>query len=168
MQGTHYSDGQLHIRSIASRLTSAEQLVRDSVMAQIIDRGQPITAADLQHIEVLRNLDVEEQLAALLKKRTIVMNPEGCITFSYPVSALPTNHKVTLADGRTFYAMCAVDALGAAFTFSQNIKVDSRCSHCREPVHLETGENKIVDLQPAGTHVLHVDLNRYDNWSGNC
>jgi hypothetical protein len=168
MQVTAYSDSQLDIQSIASRLTTAEQLVRDSVMAQIIDRGRPVTAFNLKQVEVLRSLDVEKQLANLIKKRTIVMNPEGFITFSYPVSALPTNHRVTLTDGRAFYAMCAVDAMGAAFTFNQNIKVDSQCSHCRQQVHLEIADQEIVDLQPAQTHVLHVDLNRYDNWSGNC
>jgi len=168
MQVTAYSDRQLDIQSIASRLTTAEQLVRDSVMEQIIDRGRPVTAFNLKQVEVLRSLDVEEQLAALHKKRTIVVNPEGFITFSYPVSALPTNHRVTLADGRSFHAMCAVDAMGAAFNFNQNTKVDSQCSHCRQPVHLEICEQEIIDLHPTETHVLHVDLNRYDNWSGNC
>ncbi|MBU4298167.1 MAG: alkylmercury lyase family protein [Proteobacteria bacterium] len=156
------------IQSIASRLTAVEQLVRDSVMAQIIAKGGPVTAFDLKQLDTLHSLDVEEQLAALIKKRTIVVNPEGFITFSYPVSALPTNHRVTLADGRSFYAMCAVDALGTAFTFNQNIMVDSQCSQCRQPVHLEIAAQELVDLQPAATQVLHVDLNRYDNWSGNC
>ena len=168
MQVTTSLDSQVDIKSIASRLTAVEQLVRDSVMAQIIDRGGPVTAWDLKQVAILRNLDVEEQLAALLKKRTIVVNPEGFITFSYPVSALPTSHRVTLADGRSFYAMCAVDALGAAFTFNQDIRVDSQCSHCRQPVRIKIGDREIVDLKPAATHVLHVDLNRYDNWSGNC
>jgi len=168
MQVTHDFDGQLAIQSIASRLTASEQLVRDRVMEQIIEQGGPLTAADLQHLAALRSLDVAEQLAALREKRTIVVNQEGFITFSYPVSALPTSHRVTLADGRSFYAMCAVDAMGSAFTFRQDIRVDSQCSYCRQPVHLETGNQRIIELQPAATHVLHVDLNRYDNWSGSC
>jgi len=168
MQATTYSDNQLDIQSIASRLTAVEQLVRDSVMEQIIKRGLPVTAFDLKQVETLHSLNVDEQLATLHEKRTIVVNPEGFITFSYPVSALPTDHMVTLADGRSFHAMCAVDALGAAFNFNQNTKVDSQCSQCRQPVHLEICEQEIIDLHPTETHVLHVDLNRYDNWSGNC
>ncbi|MBU0965662.1 MAG: alkylmercury lyase family protein [Proteobacteria bacterium] len=168
MQGTTYSDSLGDIQSIASRLTAVEQLVRDSVMEQIIAKGGPVTAFDLKQVATLHSLDVEEQLAALIKKRTIVVSTAGFITFSYPVSALPTHHRVTLADGRSFHAMCAVDALGTAFTFNQNIMVDSQCSRCRQPVHLAICDQQIMVLQPAETRVLHVDLSLYDNWSGNC
>lgn len=168
MQLAYYPDNRLRIDSIASRLTATERLARNSVMEQIIDKGRPITAADLKQVEALRGLDVLEQLTKLTKKRTIVLNPEGFITFSYPVSALPTKHKVTLEDGRTFHAMCALDALGAAFTFHQDVVVDSECSKCRETVRIVISDKKITDLQPANTHVLHVDLNKYDNWSGSC
>ena len=37
---------------------------------------------------------------------------EGNINFIYPVSALPTAHRVSLAGGREFWAMCAIDAIG--------------------------------------------------------
>jgi hypothetical protein len=168
MQIPHHTDQQSHIQSINSRLTSSEKLVRNSVMELIIDSGRPVTPDELMRVDALLGLNMEEKLEALLKKRTIVVNPEGCITFSYPVSALPTHHRVSLADGRTFHAMCAVDALGATFTFNQDIRIDSQCSHCSQSVHIVLHDQGIVDLQPAGTHILHVDLERYDDWSGNC
>lgn len=156
------------LESIASRLSRDEAQTRQGIMNGIIAKGGPVCIFDLKQDHALLEIDVERAILRLLAKKVIVENQQGQITFSYPVSALPTSHKVSLADGRSFHAMCAVDALGAAFTFNQNLTVASKCGHCGKPVHLAIQAEEIVDLQPAGTHVLHVDLNRYDNWSGTC
>jgi hypothetical protein len=75
---------------------------------------------------------------------------------------------VTLADGRSFRAMCAIDAMGAAFTFHQDITVESWCTKCSEPVTLAIRNGRLAEFTPLDLHVLHVDLNRTDNWSGSC
>ena len=59
-------------------------------------------------------------IEVLKAKDGMVIDEEQNVNFIYPVSALPTNHHVTLADGRSFTAMCAIDAIGAAFTFHQD------------------------------------------------
>ena len=72
-----------------------------------------------------------EILQSLIDKQ-IVVEEAGGVAFAYPVSAWPTDHEVSLADGRRFYAMCAVDALGSAFNFGQDASIVSRCHALRK------------------------------------
>jgi hypothetical protein len=167
MHFRHYPAERLRIASIASRLTPLEAQFREAILLGIIAAERSISINDLQKMG-FGAPEREKLLSSLVNKRAIVRDEEGNITFAYPVSALPTGHRVTLADGSTFNAMCAVDALGSAFTFRQNVKIASRCSECREPVTVDIRDNRLAAFSPPGLHVLHVDLNRSDNWSGSC
>lgn len=165
MRFRYYPVERLMIESIASRLTSAENDLRMWLMQYTINNGAPYNiktdaAAELR--------DVPTLVHGLARKRAIVLDANGNVNFIYPVSALPTHHRVHLKDGRSFSAMCAIDALGAAFTFKQDIKVESRCSECGEPIHVEVKDGRIAHHYPDSTHVLHVDLNKADNWAGSC
>ena len=101
-------------------------------------------------------------------KNIFVADEEGNINFIYPVSALPTNHRVTLEDGRNFYAMCAIDSMGTAFTFKQNVHIESVCSQCGEKVVVDIKDQEIAYVEPDTLHVLHVDLNKSTNWADSC
>jgi hypothetical protein len=164
----NYSMERLYIDSIHSRLTEPERLVRMALINEIIDTGGPLDDEALAALDARYDLDVEAITLSLLNKRVIVENAEGDIAFIYPVSGLPTPHKVRLQDGRAFHAMCAVDALGAAFTFAQDVSVASVCSHCEVPIKVEIRDGKFTALEPATTHVLHADLNKIENWVAGC
>ena len=57
--------------------------------------------------------EYEEIIQCLIDKDGMVVDEEAKnVNFIYPVSSLETNHRVTLADGREFTAMCAIDAMG--------------------------------------------------------
>lgn len=90
------------------------------------------------------------------------------VNFIYPVSALPTNHRVTLADGRTFTAMCAIDAIGAAFTFHQDTEVHSVSAVSGEPVFVKITDGKVAEYSPKGLHALTFPLGEMSNWAGSC
>ncbi len=164
----NYPAERLRIDSISSRLTGAERLLRLYLLEQIIESGEPVNINSLKQTEALRQLDTDALIKSLVDKRVIVPDQEGNINFAYPVSALPTKHKVTLKDGRKFCAMCAVDAMGAAFTLRQDVAIDSICAHCSERITVMIQNKRIAELNPASTHVLHVDLNQADNWAGSC
>ncbi len=93
---------------------------------------------------------------------------DGSVSVVYPVSALPTPHKVKLKDGRSFYAICAVDSLGSAFAFEQNIVVSSSCSYCQKPVSVTVENGEISTSDPVNIYVTHTDLVGEVNWAGNC
>lgn len=167
MKFKRYPAERLLIDSIASRLTEPEKALRRWLMDAILDSGSPVNVHEaVSNGEVLP--DGSALLEQLIAKRAVVVDGAGNIQFIYPVSALPTPHKVQLRDGRSFSAMCAVDALGAAFTFEQDTTVTSRCSECGEPVGVRVQACQITELSPETLHVLHVDLNRVENWAASC
>lgn len=167
MQFKRYPAERLRIESIASRLTESERALRRVLMDAIIDTGGPVNVHDAVRTRA-RSPDGPARLDRLVAKRAVVVDGSGNIQFIYPVSALPTPHEVRLEDGRSFRAMCAVDALGAAFTFEQDVLVTSRCGECAEPVLVRIQSGAVTELRPETLHVLHVDLNRVENWAASC
>lgn len=164
----NYPAERLRINSISSRLTGEERMLRLYLLDQIIERGAPVNINSLKQTAALRQLNTDVLIKSMVDKRVIVPDQEGNINFAYPVSALPTNHRVTLKDGRRFCAMCAVDAMGTAFTLKQDVHIESICSNCNEKITVVIENEKIAGLNPASVHVLHVDLKNVDNWAGSC
>lgn len=119
-------------------------------------------------LEGVNQNDLRTLVASLVEKRAIVLDGDHRVNFIYPVSALPTHHRVYLKDGRSFSAMCAIDAMGAAFTFKQDARIESKCSECGQKIFMAIKGESIASLYPETTHALHVDLNRSDNWAGSC
>jgi hypothetical protein len=164
----NYPAERLIIDSITSRLTGEERLLRLHLLDRIIEKGGPVSISSLIRSAAPLQIETDSLIHSMMDKRIIVADEAGTINFAYPVSALPTNHKVALKDGRGFYAMCAVDAMGAAFTFKQDIGVDSICADCGQKISIAIEDEEIAELSPKSAHVLHVDLNNADNWAGSC
>ena len=166
MQFRYYPAERLKIESIASRLTSSENALRMWLMEYTIHEGAPYNINS--RAAGMEPCGVGTLIRDLARKRAVVLDTSGNVNFIYPVSAPPTHHKVRLSDGRAFSAMCGIDALGAAFTFKQDTTVESVCSECGAPIHVEIKDRRIAKLCPDTAHVLHVDLNKVDNWAGSC
>lgn len=171
MEFKHYPVERLKTESVYSRLNADEKRVRFALMDFTIDKGRPYNYRlddPKRLLEEMVPSDVTSCIVSMLGKHAIVAGTNGDINFMYPVSALPTGHKVTLADGRMFSAMCAVDAMGTAFTFKQDVVVRSSCSVSREPIEVVIKNGKAVKVTPSTAHVLHVDLTNNLDWSGSC
>jgi len=165
----HYSAEQLEIQSIASKLTPMENRFRLWLMNYTIDHGEPYCINAPWPKEVLTlGIDPMSTVKGLQEKNVLVLDDKEKVNFIYPVSALSTHHRVFLEDGREFCAMCAVDAMGTAFTFGQNVTIKSQCSQCCEEITVQIRDGRIVRLDPDTVHVLHVDLNKSNNWAGSC
>lgn len=163
---------QLAIDSIDSRFNNSDKKIRRYLMNYTIKNEHPFNLDDLSKIsEDIKDMTKEEiknSLEVLENKNGIVIDEEKNVNFIYPVSGLPTNHRVKLADGSEFYAMCAIDAVGTAFTFKQDVEIVSQCSHCGNEVNVSIKNGKISSYEPFDLHILHVDLNKNSNWSGSC
>lgn len=171
MEFKHYPAERLKTASVYSRLNKDEKRVRFALMDFTIDRKRPYNYK-LDDPQALCN-EMEPDyvtscIASMIEKRAIVAGANADINFMYPVSALPTGHQVTLADGRTFSAMCAVDAMGTAFTFKQDVTVRSSCCVSKEPIEVVIRNGKAATVTPPTAHVLHVDLTDNLDWSGSC
>jgi len=164
----YYSEESLTIASISSKLTVTEMFLRNFILESLVNNEAPVKVDGLQHVLNARQKDINAIVKTLVEKRTVVKDDAGDIVFAYPVSALPTSHRVSLRDGRKLYAMCAVDAMGVSFAFKQDIKIDSVCRYCNTKVSMTIKNGEIAGLYPETTHVLHVELNKLDNWAGSC
>jgi hypothetical protein len=128
-------------------------------MDKIIKNGSPINSSDFINNDMLYSLS---------SKGIILRDEDGLVSVVYPVSALPTPHKVNLKDGRSFYSICAVDSLGSAFAFSQDITVTSSCSYCHKSVSVAIENGEISAFDPDGIFITHTDLVGEVNWAGTC
>lgn len=167
----YYSNKQLKIDSIDSKFSKEEKTVRRYLMNHTINSGQAFNLTNLSKLSTDIKITDEEAnniLDSLIKKNGLVVDDEGNVNFMYPVSAIPTNHRVRLQDGREFTAMCAIDAIGAAFTFKQDVDIESKCSQCGLDVKVSIKDGELYSYEPSDLHILHVDLNKNTNWSGNC
>ncbi|TJX13416.1 hypothetical protein E9840_09740 [Tissierella creatinini] len=168
----NYTNEQLAIDSVDSRFSKSQNRIRRYLMNYTINNGQAFNLKNLfticNDIKDMTEEEIKDILDVLISKNGIVVDEEKNVNFIYPVSALATNHKVKLADGREFYAMCAIDAIGTSFTFKQDVDIDSQCSHCGTNVKISIRNGKIVKYEPLDLHILHVDLNKNSNWSGSC
>lgn len=163
---------QLFIQSIDSKLNNKEKKVRRYIMNYIIDNKKPFNYI-ISENEIVKSLGMETSeyksiIEELKKKIVISADEDHNVNFIYPVSALPTNHRVSLEDGREFTAMCGIDAMGSSFAFKQDVTINSICAECGEAVAIEIKNGELVSFSPENLHVLHVDLNKNDNWAGSC
>lgn len=168
----YYSNEQLEINSIDSKLSQEEKIIRRYLMNYVINNGQAFSMNNISIIvDDIKIMDEEKLVSildSLLKKNVIVADEEGNINFIYPVSAMPTNHRIKLQDGREFTAMCAIDAIGTAFTFKQDVDIESKCSNCGSHIKVSVKNGELYSYEPKDLHILHVDLNKNANWSGSC
>ncbi|WP_417081274.1 organomercurial lyase [Mobilibacterium timonense] len=155
----HYDKERLLMPSIASRLTEEENAFRHKVIEYIVANHQPYTPEGDEVALAKRIHD---------KKNVLVVEEDGKIYDIYPVTSEEMPHKVTLADGRVAYAMCAIDALGCTYTFDQDIVVDSECSNSGAPIHIEVKDKKIVSHSPDEIRVLNADLQNSEVWAEDC
>jgi len=151
-----------------ARLTGCERAFRKTILAMIVQGGRPLPPAELAGAAGLSIQESDDLLNALQMKGLLVRNSGGEISGVYPVSALPTQHRVTLADGRSFSAMCAIDALGCAFEFAQNAMVTSSCGHCQKPLTVSLERGEVTRADPDTIQILHVDLDQYADWAASC
>jgi hypothetical protein len=156
------STKQANALNIHLMLTSHEKIFRNLLIDKLIEEKRPIFSEEIEFEEK------ELILKGLTDKGLIVTGENRGISGLYPVSAAPNRHKVQLEDGRSLYAMCAIDSLGIAYEFNQNIAISSSCSQCNSAISVVVIDGKISLLKPLTAHVLHRPLSEYKNWATTC
>lgn len=161
------------IQNVHQKFTERQNELRLYIINFTIDNKRPYNLESDKEV-TLQVLQMDEQeyeeiIQCLIDKDGMVVDEEAKnVNFIYPVSSLETNHRVTLADGREFTAMCAIDAMGAAFTFHQDTEVHSVCAMCEEPVYVKIVDGKVADYSPKTLHALTFPLGELANWAGSC
>src|SRR4029077_18354942 len=83
--------------------------------------------------------EAREIFGRLRAQRVLVLEPDAeSIRMAPPFSGVPTQHRVT-AEGVTYYANCAWDALGIPAALRRPAIVHSRCEQSMEPLDSNGG-----------------------------
>ena len=151
--------------SIRSRLTAEESLLRKVLLGCLVAAQGAVGAAEAGAVLGWPLEQTEAVTAALVAKKLVVQDDQDRVKYAYPVSSVSTSHRVTLDDGRTLHAMCAIDALGCFFEFGQPLQIDAQCYVCGAPVHVTVRSETEVASLPPDVYATHVDLNKYDDWA---
>ena len=155
-----YSIKDFITKPIVMKITSEEEILRDKLMNEIISKHKPINISDRDDMEII---------ISMKNKNILSLNDNNEIVSIYPVSALPTNKKVTFKNGDYAYAMCAIDAIGFYYAFNQPIVIEGECEHCGDKIVLEVSDGKINIINGGDSiHILHTDLENMNNWSCCC
>ena len=100
------------------------------------------------------HLEPQAALTALATADLAHADPaSGRIKVAYPFSAAPTFHRVTLADGPTVHAMCALDALGIPLMTRRSGRINSIDPTSGQPIIVEV-DDQGWRWQPTTTVVL--------------
>jgi hypothetical protein len=151
--------------SIRARMTEDENLLRSALLACLVAKQAPVAFTTAGAALGWPAEKTAAVAATLVTTKMVVLDEADCVKFAYPVSSMLTSHKVTLADGRTLYAMCAIDALGCCFEFEQPVQVESTCRLCGKPVRVDFGGVHDVVAKPPDAYAVHVDLDQYEDWA---
>ncbi len=148
------------VKSVEVGLTKTEREARLKILDAMIDAGGPLEISTLSK-------ELQGFIKPLSTKSKIITDDDS-ILFAYPISGLETAHNIRLADGRTFWSMCAIDSLGSTFTFHQDVEIDSICSQTGEKVQLVIQNGRIIENSPKEIHAIHVNLDEHTEWASSC
>jgi Alkylmercury lyase len=106
-----------------TRVSPAARTVHDAVLRAFAATGLSPDRATLRRDAIVDDADVA--LTELQQHDVIQLDEDGLIWAAYPFSGRPTQHLVTIDDGPTVYAMCAIDALGMSAMLGRRVTIRS-------------------------------------------
>lgn len=152
-------------------LTDEQKAIRISIMDCIIDNGGSVNI-ELAKKWVKEHMESSEETIDATFKQFIDTNVmvviDDEITFIFPVSGKSTNHRITLEDGRSFCAMCAIDSIGTSYTFKQPVTINSMCAATGKEIELKVDNGKVLYTNNPGMYIIHVDLLKNTDWANAC
>ena len=154
--------------NIHKMLSSHEHKLRSILLNKIFQLNGPVPLSEIMLQADDAAIDVSLSISRLQEKGLISFQDDGIVTGLYPFSAVPTRHKVQLKDGRSFFAMCAIDSLGIAYELEEDASISSSCSKCNAEISIEITHGKISRFIPTTIRTIHVALGDYKDWANTC
>jgi Alkylmercury lyase len=147
----------LPARSVQDRqaaLPSPLQDLHRALLGAFLTEAGPPDLAAVGRLAAALCLEPQAALTALAGADLVHLHPAaGRVRVAYPFSGEPTAHRVTLADGPTLYAMCALDALGIPLTARRSGRINSIDPASGQPITVEV-DGQGWRWQPTTTVVL--------------
>lgn len=118
--------------------------IRNLVYSSFVRDGMaPTVSGTARALDVTHDI-VEGSLRRLHDAHALVLHAGATeIRMLNPFSAVETPHRVE-ADGRSWFANCAWDALGVPAALHADARIESSCPDCGESLELEVREGRLV------------------------
>ena len=118
--------------------------IRNEVYASFVREGRAPAPADTAAALGLADEEVEGAFRRLHDHHALVLHDGSLeIRMLNPFSAVETTHSVE-ANGHTWFANCAWDALGIPAALRADGRLESRCPDCGESLELEVRDGVLV------------------------
>lgn len=125
-----------------------DQRVRLFIYEHFAEHGSPPVAEQLMTWFDLDRAEAIDVLRRLVDARHIALvKGTARILMAFPFSAIATPFRV-IANGRTYFANCAWDAIAFHSMLSTEIAIDSFCHHCAAPIRIEMRDGRAVRVEP--------------------
>lgn len=127
------------------------KLVRKFVFDHFLQHSRPpvleevMQKFNLNRVEasnIFQQLDTTHHLKLVSGTQRILM--------AWPYSSIPTPFRVTLPDGRKYFANCAWDAVAFHVMLKEDVSIDSYCHHCAEPIQIKLHAQRLDSLHRDG------------------
>jgi hypothetical protein len=136
-----------------ARLTEAQRELYFWILRSFATDGRPSSGEVRAAAEQL-GLDAEDALATLSHGDLVHRGADGEVTVAYPFSGRPTAHRVRFPTGHKVDAMCAIDALGIAPMFGQQIEIESHDPASSEEIRARVAPDGAAEWSPESAVVL--------------
>lgn len=104
--------------------------------------------------DVLRELETARHIALVKGTARILM--------AFPFSAIATPFRVSVR-GKSYYANCAWDAISFHAMLGDEVRVDSFCHHCAEPIRIELRDGRATLIDPPES-LVYLALRPTEWW----
>jgi hypothetical protein len=133
-------------------MAATDDDVRLHILRELIATGAAPRVRDTGAALGLSEADAAAAYEQLAANRVIVLEPgTRDVLMAAPLSAVPTPHRVRMADGRSHYGNCVWDALGVIAMLGMDGNVETTCADCDSPLRLTVRGGS---LEPADA-VVH-------------
>jgi hypothetical protein len=126
-----------------------DQQIRLSIFQQLAATGRPLVVEELMTEYGLSRTEAVAAVQRLADARHVaVVKGTARILMAFPFSAIATPFRVT-ANGRSYFANCAWDAVAFHSMLDVPITIDSYCHHCATPILIEMADGRATVVQPT-------------------
>jgi hypothetical protein len=144
-------------RRRAIPLEPDEVAVHRAVLRGFAVTGSPPTKEELRAVLVDGGRPLADVLSALHQLDAIRLAPDGQVAVAYPFSAMPTRHRVRIANRTDVFAMCAIDALGISPMLGVDTLISSDDATSGEPVTVSTIDGQTKWTPATAVAVIGAD-----------
>jgi hypothetical protein len=122
--------------------------LRNTTYAAFVDLGRAPTRVEIAALTATTPGDVQAAWWRLHDAHALVLHDDGSIRMANPFSAVATVHRVH-ADGRSWFANCAWDAIGICAALGSDGDIETECPCCGDRLEL-----RIADRAPHDESLL--------------